>query len=322
MDHPRIYAMINERGSGSRRRGFAARSMSLVAPSAETRSPLRCEILHGLAIIGSGTSAAGVIGLWRAAFVECTSLSNPLVYPSCPWGAEGVVLYLGIVTVALAVLATSVILGTFPRLASFSAAVLFVGAFLFPYELAFPDLAVVSPGYNPAFAAGALIALGAAAGFLEPIRLQETGQLRSWEPVSIVTVGGVLMAFTAGTAYWLPYMLSGATICHGPAGWAVPCAANAPLLPESFSLVLIALGVAAAAPLVYRPLAPVGFLCAIAVFAAAYVALVEGLFFVSVGLGLGSLFAIAGLVPRVFSLGTLLTAPTKDPRLPGPRRDP
>jgi hypothetical protein len=293
--------------------------MNSAGPPAHSRAYLRDELLRWLAIIGSGSASAGILGLWRAAFVQCTSLSTPGAYPSCPFGMEGVSLYLVILTLAAVGLAGSLVAGTLPRLASISAAVLTVGAFLFPYELAFPSLAPTSSGWNPEFAAAAMVEIGALSGFLEPIRLQESGRLPTREPISMITVGGALIAFTGGTAYWLPEMLSASIVCvGGPAG--APCLWTTPLIPEPFSLGLVALGIAIAASVLFRRLAAAGLICAVGVFAAAVLAFAVGEFLVAVGLGLGSLFAVAGLAPRVFPLGAVVRPPAPAPRRPEPRQ--
>jgi len=296
--------------------------MNSAAPTADSRPPWRVEGLRLLAIIGAGAASAGVFGLWRAVAVQCTGLSTPGVYPSCPLGMEGVLLFLVALTLAAVGLAASVVLGSLPRVASISAAVLAVGVFLFPYGLAFPGLAPNSSVWSPTAGAAAMVALGALAGFLEPIRLQEMGRLPSGEPYNLVTVGGALIAFTGGTAYWLPEMLSAGMVCNGPAGYGPPCISTTPLIPEPLALGLIALGILVAAPVLFRPLAPAGMICAAGVFLAAVLAFMDGQGLVCVGLGAGSIFAIAGLGPRVFPLGALVQPPAAAPRFPPAPRGP
>lgn len=286
-------------------------SLPSASVSPATRSRMRDVVLQTLAISGAAIACAAIIGFWRGAVVQCGISPSYDQYGICPLGSGSVVAFLSALTVAAVALAVAAVTGAFPRIASIAGAILVVSAFLFPYTFAFADLGI--GGWNPGLLLGGMLALGGAAGFLELLRYQE-GRRLPIEPFNSLTVGGSLIAFTGACAYWLPQNLSPPTICHGAAGGLGCLPSAAPLIPEAFSIGLVALGIGVASPVLLPRWPEVGFVCAVGSAFAAFFAFLNGwLLMVGIALGIGSTLALVGVVPRMMRLPGSDRSPTNRP---------
>ena len=276
------------------------------------RSPARDPILRLVAIFGAGIAGAAVLGFWRSAALQCGIHPSYHQYGVCPLDSGSVVVFLLVLTGAVVALAVAAVTGEFPRLASIAGATLVVGAFLFPYSFAFADLGI--GGWNPGVVLGGALALGGAGGFLEILRHQLRRGL-PMERYNSLTVGGALIAFTGACAYWLPQNLSWTTsVCSSPAGGLGCLPSAAPILSEAFSLGLIVLGIGVASPVLLPRWPEVGFLCTVAsAFAAFFALLNPDLFGVALSLGIGSILALVGVLPRMVRLPGSDRPPTEWP---------
>lgn len=277
--------------------------------AAAPRSPssfLTDAVLRIGTVIGSGVASAGVIGYWLGASVQCSVKSAPTENVPCPLASETFVLYLGLLTVAVVLLSAAVVLGTLPRLGSIASATLVAGSFLFPLELVFPNLADISGMPAPLLLA-AMVVCGGSVGFFEPIRWRDLLH-RDLEPSNTIAFGSALVAFTGWAAYWLPQNLSGSSICAGPLGGSGYCLApSAPLIPEVFSVGLIALGIGIAAPIVSRQFTETGLCCGVGVLCAALLAGLANsdLLLFAMSIGFGSFVALTGLIARLWHVHLL-----------------
>ena len=270
--------------------------------------------LRFISIFGAGIACAAIIGFWRGVSVQCGIHPSYVQYGICPLDSGPVVTYLTLLTLAVLALAVGAVTGKFPRVASIAGATLVVGAFLFPYVFAFADLGV--GGLYPGFVLGGMLALGGATGFLESLREDERRRALI-ESYNWLSMGGALIAFTGALAYWLPQNLSAPTVCYGPAGGLACLPSASPLLPEAFSLGLIALGIGVASPILVPQWPEIGATCTAVSTFAAFIALLDPtLPLVALSLGFGSILAFVGVVPRMLRSYGAERSPTGWPSHP------
>ncbi len=271
------------------------------------------------ALVASGVGLSGVAGYWFASALQCGTHSSQFQQVSCPLASWPMVDYLLLLTTGAVLLAVANVLGNLARVESVASALLIAAGVEFPVLSVFTTLSVVPGIFDPRYLLQAMVVSAGLAGFVASWRARLM-RGPSGPPWNRLTLGSAILVLTAWAAYFVPWQFGG----NGSVGdcpiSSIPCSASVgPLIPGVLVAILVAAGLAVAAPLFVRRLTAVSLFATastlvVALYVAAHAVLSlstdSGLESAMLGIGLGAFVGLTGLVPEAW---TLYATPTYGP---------